>query len=121
MLYRRISVRGAITDLLPIILFLKLKSELSVGAYNSIFAVLSIIALSVLKFANKANAKKRFYVLFAILIIISTLIFIYIPNIETLIIYYIFINTFGTVIESESCSAVYEAINIDELSIYVCL
>ena len=118
MFYRRISARGAITDLLPIILFLKLNSELSVGAYNSIFAVLSIIALSVLKFVNKTNRKKRFYVPFAILIFISTLIFIYIPNFETLIIYYIFINTLGTVIESESCSAVYEAINIDGLSIY---
>ena len=118
MFYRRISARGAITDLLPIILFLKLNSELSVGAYNSIFAALSIIALSILKIANKRGVKKKFYIPFAILIFISTVILIFIPSFETLIIYYICMNTLGTIIESESCSAVYEAINIDQLSTY---
>lgn len=118
MFYRRISVQGAITDLLPIILFLKLNSELSVGTYNSIFAILSIIALSLLKLVNKSNISKKFYTPFAILIFISTLILVFIPSFTTLIIYYIRMNTFAVVIESESCSAVYEAINIKELSIY---
>ena len=116
MFYRRISVQGAITDLLPIILFLKLNSELSVGTYNSIFAILSIIALSFLKLVNKRNISKKFYIPFAILIFISTIILVYIPSFTTLIIYYIFMNTFAIVIESESCSAVYESIK--ELSIY---
>ena len=118
MFYRRISVQGAITDLLPIILFLKLNSELSVGTYNSIFAILSIIALSFLKLINKRNISKKFYTPFAILIFISTIILVFIPNFTTLIIYYICMNTFAVVIESESCSAVYESINIKELCIY---
>ena len=118
MFYRRISVQGAITDLLPIILFLKLNSELSVGTYNSIFAILSIIALSLLKLVNKRNISKNFYIPFAILIFISTLILVFIPSFTILIIYYICMNTFAVIIESESCSAVYEAINTKELSIY---
>ena len=118
MFYRRISVQGAITNLLPIILFLKLNSELSVGTYNSIFAILSIIALSLLKLVNKRNIRKNFYIQFAILIFISTLILVFIPSFTILIIYYICMNTFAVVIESESCSAVYEAINTKELSIY---
>ena len=118
MFYRRISVQGAITNLLPIILFLKLNSELSVGTYNSIFAILSIIALSLLKLVNKRNISKNFYIQFAILIFISTLILVFIPSFTILIIYYICMNTFAVVIESESCSAVYEAINTKELSIY---
>lgn len=60
MFYRRISTRGAITDLLPIILFLKLGSELSVGTFNSIFAVLSICVLSLLKLVNKKTLRKSF-------------------------------------------------------------
>lgn len=118
MFYRRISAQGVITDLLPIILFLKLNSELTVGAYNSIFAVLSIIALSLLKLLNRKNMKKKFYVPFATLIFISTLTLVFMPSFTTLLIYYICMNTFAVIIESESCSAVYESINIKELSSY---
>lgn len=118
MFYRRISAQGAITDLLPIILFLKLNSELSVGTYNSIFAILSICALSLLKLANKKNIKKKFYTPFAILIFITTLLLVFAPSFTTIMIYYVCMNTFAVVIESESCSVVYEAINIKELSKY---
>ena len=38
MFYRRISSQGAMTELLPIILFLRLGTEFSLGKYNSIFA-----------------------------------------------------------------------------------
>ena len=118
MFYRRISAQGAITDLLPIILFLRLDSELSVGTYSSIFAILSICSLSLLKLVNRKNIRKNFYIPFAILIFISTLFLVFMPTFETIIIYYICMNTFATVIETESCSAVYEAINNKELSKY---
>ena len=36
----------------------------------------------------------------------------------TLLIYYILINSFGTIIESESCSAVYATIKVDNLEKY---
>ena len=49
MFFRRISLQGAITDLLPVLLFLKIGSELSVGSYNSMFAIISIVSLSILK------------------------------------------------------------------------
>lgn len=118
MFYRRISAQGAITDLLPIILFLKLDSELSVGTYSSIFAILSICSLSLLKLVNKKNIKKKFYIPFAILIFISTLFLVFMPSFITIIIYYICMHTFAAVIETESCSAVYEAINNKELLKY---
>ena len=118
MFYRRISTQGAIVDLLPIILFLKLESELSVGTYNSLFAVLSIISLSLLKIANKKNLNKKFYVPFAILIFITTLLLVFIPNYTTIIIYYVCMNTFATVIETESCSALFESIKTKELEKY---
>lgn len=118
MFYRRISAQGAITDLLPIILFLKLNSELSVGTYDSVFAILSICSLSLLKLVNKKNIKKRFYIPFSILIFLSTLTLVFIPGFVTFLIYYICMKTFAVVIESESCSAVYQSINNKELSKY---
>lgn len=60
MFFRRISTQGAITDLLPIILFLRVGSELNVGKYNSLFSVFSIISLQVLKIFNNRNVKKLF-------------------------------------------------------------
>lgn len=118
MFYRRISAQGAITDLLPIILFLKLDSELSVGTYSSLFAVLSIISLTLLKFVNKNNIKKKFYIPFGILTFISTLLLVFISSFITIMIYYICMHSFAEVIETESTSAVYEAINNKELSKY---
>ena len=118
MFYRRVSAQGAITDLLPIILFLKLNSELNVGTYSSIFAVITIFSLLLLKYTNKKNIKKKFYIPFAILTFLSTLFLIFIPSFTTIIIYYIFMNSVAAVIETESTSAVYEAINNEELSKY---
>ena len=118
MFFRRISAQGALTDLLPIILFLKLDSELSVGAYSSLFAVLSICALSMLKVLNEKNIKKSFYVPFSIVVFASTLLLVFVPSFMTILIYYVCMNTFATVIESESCSTVYASINTEDLKIY---
>lgn len=53
MFFRRISAQGAITELLPIVLFLRLGTEFSFGSYNAMFAVISIISLQILKIINK--------------------------------------------------------------------
>lgn len=118
MFFRRISAQGAITDLLPIILFLRLGTELSVGTYNSLFAIFAIISLQILKLINKKNIEKKFYPYMAIIIFISSVLLVYNANFVTLLIYYILMNTLGTVIESESCSSVYAVINNDNLSKY---
>lgn len=118
MFYRRISTQGAITDLLPIILFLRVGTELNVGTYSSLFAVLSIISLQILKLFNKKNIQKQFYPYLAIVIFLSSVLLVYNSSFITLLIYYILINTFGSVIESDSCSAVYAVITEDELIQY---
>ena len=118
MFFRRILAQGAIVDLLPIILFLKLGTELSVGTYNSLFAVLSIISLQILKLINKKNIEKKFYPYMAIIIFISSVLLVYNANFVTLMIYYILMNTLGTIIESESCSSVFVVINNDNLNKY---
>ena len=54
----------------------------------------------------------------AIIIFISSLMVVFNTNFITLLIYYILMNSFGTIIESESCSAVYAEIKVDNLEKY---
>ena len=118
MFFRRISSQGAMTELLPIILFLRLGTELDLGTYNSFFAILSIISLQILKWINKKNIEKKFYPYLAIGIFISSVLVVYNSSFTTLLIYYMLMNTFGAVIESEACSAVYSIITVDNLTEY---
>lgn len=118
MFFRRISSQGAMTELLPIVLFLRLGTELSFGSYNTMFAIISIISLQILKVINNKNINKKFYPYMAIIIFISSLMVVFNTNFITLLIYYILMNSFGIIIESESCSAVYTAIKVDNLEKY---
>lgn len=118
MFYRRISSQGAMTELLPIILFLRLGTEMDLGTYNSMFAIISILSLQVLKIINNKNIRKGFYPYLAILIFVSSLLVVYNASFLTLLIYYILMNSLGTIIESESCSIVYAAIKTDNLVDY---
>lgn len=118
MFFRRISLQGAILDLLPVLLFLKMGSELSVGSYNSLFSVISIISLYILKLINQKNITKKFYIPCAFLIFLSSIFLIFNTSFTSLLIYYILINSLGTILESESRSVVYSSINIDDLNKY---
>ena len=118
MFYRRISSQGAMTELLPIILFLRLGTEMDLGTYNSVFAIISIISLQILKIINNKRIKKDFYPYSAIIIFLSSLLVIYNSSFTTLLIYYILMNSLGIIIESESCSMVYSAIRTKDLIDY---
>lgn len=118
MFYRRISSQGAMTELLPIILFLRLGTEMDLGTYNSAFAILSIVSLQMLKIINNKKIKKNFYPYLAVIIFLSSLLVVYNSSFITLLIYYILMNSLGTIIESESCSIVYSAIKTKDLIEY---
>lgn len=118
MFFRRISAQGAMTELLPIVLFLRLGTEMSFGNYNTLFAAISIISLQILKIINYKKINKKFYPYMAVVIFISSLFVVFNASFVTLLIYYILMNSFGTIIESESCSAVYASIKVDELEKY---
>lgn len=118
MFFRRISSQGAMTELLPIVLFLRLGTEISFGSYNTLFAVISIISLQILKIINSKKVNKKFYPYMAIIIFVSSLLVVFNSSFVTLLIYYILMNSFGTIIESESCSAIYSSIKVDNLEQY---
>lgn len=118
MFFRRISSQGAMTELLPIVLFLRLGTELSFGSYNTLFAIISIVSLQILKIINNKNINKKFYPYMAVAIFISSIFVVFNASFATLLIYYILMNSFGIIIESESCSTVYAAIKTDNLEEY---
>lgn len=118
MFFRRISSQGAMTELLPIVLFLRLGTEMSFGSYNTLFAVISIISLQILKIINSKKVNKKFYPYMAIIIFVSSLLVVFNSSFVTLLIYYILMNSFGTIIESELCSAIYSSIKVDNLEQY---
>lgn len=118
MFHRRISSQGAVTVLLPIILFLKLGTEMNLGTYNSLFAIISILSLQVLKIINNRKINKGFYPYLAFIVFISSLIVVYNPSFNTLLVYYILMNSLGTIIESESCSMIYASIKTNNLVEY---
>lgn len=118
MFYRRISSQGAIVELLPIILFMRIGTELNLGAYNSVFAIISIVSLQLLKIVNTRKIKKGFYPYFAITIFLSSLLVVFNTSFITLLVYYVLMNSLGSIIESESCSMVYAVIRTDNLLEY---
>ena len=77
MFFRRISSQGAMTELLPIVLFLRLGTEMSFGSYNTLFAVISIISLQILKIINSKKVNKKFYPYMAIIIFVSSLLVVF--------------------------------------------
>lgn len=103
---------------MPIVLFLRLGTELSFGSYNTLFAIISIVSLQILKIINNKNINKKFYPYMAVAIFISSIFVVFNASFATLLIYYILMNSFGVIIESESCSAVYAAIKTDNLEEY---
>lgn len=110
MFFRRISAQGAVNVLLPIVLFMKLQTELDLGAYNSVFAIISIISLAFLRRFNCNNRQKKFYILFACVIFVSSLLVIWKPSLAILVLFYVLMNSLGSVLESESCFAIYAAL-----------
>lgn len=118
MFYRRLSSQGAIIELLPIILFLRLGTELDLGTYNSAFALISVISLQILKIINNKKINKNFYPYLASVIFISSILVVYNSSFITLLVYYILMNSLGAIIESESYSIVCTAIKTEDLVQY---
>lgn len=118
MFFRRISSQGAVIELLPVILFLRLGTEMDLGIYSSIFALISIISLELLKIVNRKKIKKEFYPFMAIVVFVASLMLVFNTSFITLIIYYILMNSFGSIIESESCSVLYASIRANGLVKY---
>lgn len=98
---------GMLKYLIPILLFLSLGTEFSVGSYDSLFSVVYIIFLEAVRIFNKKGLTKRFYVPLALLCLCSALAMVANFNIATILLFYFTINTGAHLIQTESASMIY--------------
>lgn len=92
---------GVLEYLLPVVLFLALGTEFSVGNYDSLFSVVYIIMLEAIRIFNKKGATKRFYIPFALLTFISAAMMVSNFNIASILFFYFTIKTGGAIIMLE--------------------
>lgn len=98
---------GMLQYLIPILLFLSLGTEFSAGSYDSLFSVVYIILLEIVRIFNKKGLAKRFYVPLALLCLCSALVMVANFNTITILLFYFTINTGAHLIQTESASMMY--------------
>lgn len=111
--FRRLGgTDGILEYLVPILLFLSLGTEFSVGNYDSLFSVVYIIMLEAVRTLNKKGKIKRFYVPLAMLSLISAVMMVSDQSITNILIFYFTIKTGGALIQLEGSSMIYAVYNV---------
>lgn len=109
---------GILSYLLPVLLFITLGTEFSAGSYDSLFSIVYIIMLEVIRILNRKGATKRFYVPLALLCLISAVLMISNFSYQNILLFYFTIKTGGALIMLESGSMMYAIGNQEHLSHY---
>lgn len=89
--------------LLPLMLFIRVGSELSLGSWSSIFAIIPIVAISIYK---KLKSKPN-VILLAIIVVLGSLPIIVYPSVISVVILQLVLKTAGNWIDIESNSLIY--------------
>ena len=87
--FKRMSEAGVVATLIPIMLFLKLDSEFSIGIYSTIAYVVTILWLPLFVKLNKSKSPVLYSSI--IILLVSSVLLVLIPNKVTYVLYY-FIN-----------------------------
>jgi len=111
----RLSMGGTIYTILPVILFMKVGSEFSLGSYSSLFALLTIITLSIFMFIQN---KKLNIILSTVMISISCIMITAWTTLTSFIIFNAIYYMFEKLYENEIFSMRLNAIKVTELESY---
>lgn len=87
--FKRMSEAGVVATLIPIMLFLKLDSEFSIGIYSTIAYVVTILWLPLFVKLNKSKSAVLYSSI--IILVVSSILLVVFPSKITYILYY-FIN-----------------------------
>lgn len=87
--FKRMSEAGVVATLIPIMLFLKLDSEFSIGIYSTIAYVVTILWLPLFVKLNKSKSPVLYSSI--IILLVSSVLLVLIPSKVTYVLYY-FIN-----------------------------
>lgn len=117
-LRRLSSTDGVLEYILPILLFLALGTEFSVGNYDSLFSIVYIVMLESLRIFNKKGLNKKFYVPLALLVLASAINMVANFSIFSILLFYFTMKTGGALIILEGSSMIYAVGNKENLSKY---
>lgn len=109
---------GVLEYLLPVLLFLALGTEFSIGNYDSLFSVVYIIMLEIVRILNKRGMAKKFYVPLSLLMLISAANMVADFSTFSILLFYFTMKTGGALIALEGSSMIYTVINKEKLSNY---
>lgn len=116
---RRLSgTDGVLEYLLPVLLFLALGTEFSVGNYDSLFSVAYIVLLELVRILNKKGATKKFYIPFALLTLASAIFMVVNFSTLSILLFYFTIKTGGAVVILEGSSMIYAIGNKEKMAEY---
>lgn len=104
---------GIMNNIIPILLFNALGTEAGMGSYNTIFTVVFLVLLQILRIMNKKKIRKRFYIPFTLLGLISTIFMVISYSPLSILCFYFTIKTTTYIVMTEAASALY-AIGIKE-------
>lgn len=110
---------GVLEYILPIMLFLTLGTEFSVGSYDSLFSIVYIIMLEIVRILNRRRMTKRIYIPLALLCLAGAAIMLADFTYFSVLVYYFTIKTGGTLIMTESSSMICAVGNKQKLGDYV--
>ena len=117
-LNRLSGTSGILQELLPILLFLALGTEFSVGSYDSLFSVVYIILLEIIRILNRRGVKKRLYVPLALLCLASAVVMVANFSVFSILLFYFAIKTGGNLIQSEYDGMIYSIGKKEKLARY---
>lgn len=117
-LKRLSDTSGVLEYLLPVLLFLALGTEFSVGSYDSLFSVIYIIMLEATRIFNKKGMTKKFYVPLALLVLASAAVMLANFNTFSILLFYFTMKTGGALIATEGSSMIYSIGNKEKLGHY---
>lgn len=109
---------GILEYLLPILLLLALHTEFNIGSYESLFSVVYIILLEVVRILNRKHIPKRIYIPLALLSFSSAAIMLGNSNSFTTLLFYFTIKTGGALIMTEDTSMIYAVGRQEKLQKY---
>ena len=109
---------GVLKPLIPILLVLALGTEFSAGSYDSLFSVIYIILLEIIRLLNKKGARKRLYIPLSLFCLISAVVMISNFNIFSILLFYFSLKTGGHLIQSEYASMIYAIGKKEKLAKY---
>ena len=111
----RFSIGGTVYSILPVVLFMKTNSEFSLGTYSSIFALLTILSLTIFMFIKRKDIVTIVAVVF---MCVASIVLAFFSTFAMFVVFNAIYYSFGKIYENEVFSTRFNVIKTKELENY---